>query len=163
MEVGSKNSYPAGALSNFTAHAFIIDDIQCASMEGFLQSLKFKSEEMQKEVCTYIGFKAKKKGYGKNWQVNQILYWKGEEIPRSSKRYQELITYAYDCMFEQSDKFKSALRAAGENANFTHSIGKKRINETVLTESEFCGQLMRLKRKLFNLEEKNKNISKKLL
>lgn len=66
-------------------------------------------------------------------------------------------------MFEQSDKFKSALRAAGENANFTHSIGKKRINETVLTESEFCGQLMRLKRKLFSLEEKNKNISKKLL
>lgn len=52
MEVGSKNSYPAGALSNFTAHSFVIDNIQCASMEGFLQSLKFKSEEMQKEVCT---------------------------------------------------------------------------------------------------------------
>ena len=149
MDIGSNNSYPSSALSNFSAHAFEIDGIKCASMEGFLQSLKFKGEEMQKEVCTYIGIKAKRKGYGKNWWTNQCLYWKGEEIPRDSKRYQELITKAYDCMYRDSQKFREALAATGTGAVFTHSIGKKKINETVLTESEFCGQLTRLRDKFF--------------
>lgn len=51
MDIGSQNSYPASALSNFAPHPFIIDGIECNSMEGFLQSLKFKNPEMQKEVC----------------------------------------------------------------------------------------------------------------
>jgi len=150
MDVGAKNSYPAGALSNFTAHSFVIDGIPCASMEGFLQSLKFKSPEMQAEVCTYIGFKAKKKGYGKNWYSTQTLYWRGKPILRYSQDYQDLLTRAYDAMFEQSAKFRNALTAAGRNAVFTHSIGKSKESETILTEREFCAQLMRLKNKLFN-------------
>ena len=51
MDIGSRAGYPASALSNFAPHRFIFDDVECASMEGFLQSLKFKSPEMQKEVC----------------------------------------------------------------------------------------------------------------
>lgn len=46
MDIGSGNSYPAVSLSNFSPHPFIIDDILCNSMEGFLQSLKFKDIEM---------------------------------------------------------------------------------------------------------------------
>jgi len=37
MDVGSGSKYPAGALSNFSPHPFSIDDIECNSMEGFLQ------------------------------------------------------------------------------------------------------------------------------
>lgn len=38
MDVGSKNAYPASALSNFSPHPFEIDGVKCNSMEGFLQS-----------------------------------------------------------------------------------------------------------------------------
>ena len=55
------------ALSNFAPHAFIIDGIECASMEGFLQSLKFSNPEMQKQVCTLVGKAAKFKGKKKKW------------------------------------------------------------------------------------------------
>lgn len=48
MDISSGSSYPASSLSNFAPHPFIIDDIECSSMEGFLQSLKFKDENMAK-------------------------------------------------------------------------------------------------------------------
>lgn len=67
MDIGSKCGYPCSALSNFAPHPFEIDGVQCASMEGFLQSLKFSSVEMQEYVCTLVGIKAKNKGRGKNW------------------------------------------------------------------------------------------------
>lgn len=38
MDIGSGKAYPAGALSNFAGHRFVIDDVQCNSMEGFLQN-----------------------------------------------------------------------------------------------------------------------------
>lgn len=149
MDIGSKNSYPAGALSNFTANNFIVDNVVCASMEGFLQGLKFKSIEMQAEICTYIGFGAKKAGSKKNWQKTQTLWWRGVPINRHSDTYQNLITKAYNSMFEHSSKFRNALKAAGQDAVFTHSMGRHNESETVLTEREFCSQLMRLKRKVF--------------
>ena len=43
MDIGSGNGYPSSALSNFAPHEFELDGVKCASMEGFLQSLKFKS------------------------------------------------------------------------------------------------------------------------
>lgn len=154
MDVGSRNSYPAGALSNFTTNSFIIDEVQCGSLEGFLQGLKFKSVDMQKEICSYIGFGAKKAGAKKNWQEKQTLWWKGKPVNRHSVGYQELITRAYDACFEQSEKFRKALYAAGKDAVFTHSIGRSNESETVLTEREFCSQLMRLKRKLYERDSK---------
>ena len=42
MDIGSKAGYPASSLSNFAGHRFVIDDVECYSMEGFLQSLKLK-------------------------------------------------------------------------------------------------------------------------
>lgn len=142
MDVGSRGSYPANALSNFTAHGFMIEGVQCASMEGFLQGLKFKSPEMQREICSYIGRGAKKAGSKKNWQTSQILWWRSQD-------YQNLITDAFNCMYEQSDKFRAALEDAGPKAVFTHSMGRHNENETVLTEREFCSQLHRLQRRMF--------------
>lgn len=144
MNISSGSSYPASSLSNFAGHRFIIDDIECYSMEGFLQSLKFKSVEMQEAVCKLVGKAAKRKGAGKNWQRTQTLYWKGLEIKRSSKEYQDLLDRAYNAMYEQSDSFKKALNASGKGT-LTHSMGKTNHNQTVLTVSEFCGRLIRLR------------------
>lgn len=144
MDIGSKAGYPASALSNFAPHKFIFDGVECASMEGFLQLLKFKSPEMQKEVCKLVGKAAKFKGKHKNWRVTQTLYWKGKEYKRDSDEYQELLDNAYISLFNQSESFRNALKATG-SSSITHSIGKNKINETVLTQTEFCSRLLKLR------------------
>lgn len=144
MDIKSKNNYPSSALSNFSPHPFTIDGVQCNSMEGFLQSLKFKNPDMQKEVCKLVGGAAKKKGAPKNWKEKGILYWKGEEINRFGKEYQNLLDRAYAAL-AKNEKFKKALLATGD-AVLTHSIGKRKEKDTILTTSEFCGRLMKLRR-----------------
>ena len=146
MDIGSGNNYPASALSNFSPHPFEIDGVHCNSMEGFLQSLKFQNVEMQLYVCTLVGKSAKFKGKKKKWWKTQTLYWQGKEISRDSKQYEELITKAYDCLFE-NENFQKALKAT-KNATLTHSMGKSKKSETVLTESEFIYQLNRLRQKI---------------
>lgn len=143
MNIGASNGYPSSALSNFAGHRFTIDGIECYSMEGFLQSLKFKSPEMQVEVCKLIGKGAKFKGKGKKWYRDQVLYWHGAPIKRDSKQYQDLLDKAYQAMYDQSESFKKALHIT--SGQLTHSLGKTKQSETVLTISEFCGRLMRLR------------------
>jgi hypothetical protein len=147
MNIGSGNKYPANALSNFTYHLFYIDNIQCNSMEGFLQSLKFNNLEIQKEVCLLIGLKAKYRGKHKKWWRTQKLYWLGKEIDRHSEEYQQLLDRVYQCMFEQSENFRNAFKAS-ENAVLTHSIGKNDSHRTILTNQEFCSRLMKLRNEL---------------
>lgn len=144
MDIGSGHGYPADALSNFAPHPFVLDGIECNSMEGFLQSLKFSNPDMQREVCKLVGRAAKFKGKKKNWYVKQVLYWQGKEIPRDSDEYQVLLDRAYMAMATQNRGFQSALLAT-QNAALTHSIGKTKTNETVLTRSEFCSRLIKLR------------------
>ena len=142
MDIGS-GGYPSSALSNFAGHRFTIDGIECYSMEGFLQSLKFKSPEMQCEVCKLIGKMAKFKGKKKKWYTTQTLYWRGQEIKRKSIEYQNLLNLAYNSMFEQSESFRKALLST--NGSLTHSMGKNDKSKTVLTTTEFCGRLIKLR------------------
>ena len=144
MDIGSGHGYPADALSNFAPHPFVLDGIECNSMEGFLQSLKFSNPDMQREVCKLVGRAAKFKGKKKNWYVKQVLYWQGKEIPRDSDEYQMLLDRAYMAMATQNRGFQCALLAT-QNAALTHSIGKTKTNETVLTRSEFCSRLIKMR------------------
>lgn len=144
MDIGAKKGYPSSALSNFAGHRFTIDGIECYSMEGFLQSLKFKEPDIQETVCKLIGLKAKFRGKPKKWYREQTLYWRGQEIKRDSKEYQDLLNRAFQAMYDQSESFRKALEASG-SATLTHSIGKKKQSETVLTVSEFCGRLTQLR------------------
>ena len=145
MDIGSNGKYPGCALSNFAAHEFVVDGVKCASMEGFLQSLKHASPSIQKVICGYVGIKAKKAG-GKFWQKHQRLYWQGKVYPRYSKEYQDLLDRAYDALYENQG-FKAALAATG-NAVLTHSVGKNKKGETVLTVQEFCSRLNKLRQRL---------------
>lgn len=140
MDISSKGKYPSNSLSNFSPHPFVLDDVEISSMEGFLQSVKFKSPEMQVEVCKLVGLAAKMKGKNKKWFRTQTLYWRGVEMKRDSDEYQELLNRAYNAMYEQSDSFRRALTAS-VGCTLTHSMGKNKKNETVLTTQEFCSRL----------------------
>lgn len=147
MDIGSGSGYPAAALSNFSPHPFIIDGVQCASMEGFLQSLKYKNPEMQKVVCQLVGKAAKFKGKKKKWWRDQTLYWQGQPMDRHGSEYQTLLDRAFEAMFEQSESFRNALKASG-NAVLTHSMGKNDESRTVLTNREFIRRLTELRNRL---------------
>lgn len=142
MDIGSGGKYPANALSNFAGHRFVLDGVQCNSMEGFLQSLKFQKPHIQAEVCKLVGLAAKRRGRGRNkaWQRVQKLWWLGEEYDRHGVEYQLLLNRAYAAMHEQSASFRAALRAAN-SARFMHSIGCGDASKTVLTEAEFVQRL----------------------
>lgn len=143
MDIGSRNGYPSSSLSNFAPHPFVIDGVECNSMEGFLQSLKFESIDMQKYVCTLVGRAAKFKGKNKTWWKTQTLYWQGEAIDRHSEAYQDLLNRAYNALY-QNQGFKKALEAT-KDCKLTHSIGRKDPSHTILTQSEFCSRLMKLR------------------
>ena len=143
MDIGSGNGYPSAALSNFAPHPFTIDGVECASMEGFLQSLKFESIDMQRYVCTLVGKATKKKGVRKNWKQKQELYWNGRAYKRDSKDYQNLLNRAYNRLYT-NDGFYRALQATNGMV-LEHSMGRNKSSETVLTKQEFTSRLTYLR------------------
>jgi predicted NAD-dependent protein-ADP-ribosyltransferase YbiA (DUF1768 family) len=151
MNIGSGNRYPANSLSNFSPHPFVIDGVNCNSMEGFLQSLKFKNPDMQVEVCKMVGKQAKFKGKPKKWWRTQTLWWKGVEIDRHGDEYQELLDRAYWALCKNT-KFKKALLASGNSA-LTHSLGNKDPRRTILSVREFCGRLYSMRAELQRQKE----------
>ena len=145
MDIASKKGYPSSTLSNFAPHPFIIDDIECNSMEGFLQSLKFDKPHIQKEVCKLVGLKAKYRGKSRNkaWKSVQKLWWLGKEYDRHGKEYQELLDKAFTSLLK-NDKFRKALKSTGDS-QLTHKIGGHNESETILTKSEFVYRLMKMR------------------
>jgi len=117
-------------------------------MEGWLQSLKERDPEKQKEICALSGIGAKRRGrkLNKAWQADQTLWWRGKAYDRHDKKYQRLLDRAYHALSRNPD-FQKALLATG-NEPLTHSIGSTDPHFTVLTEQEFCKRLLRLRAKL---------------
>lgn len=64
----SKSASPANMLSNLYPHAFEMDGVKCASMEGFLQALKYEDDETQKDICALSG-KETKDTSDSDWQI----------------------------------------------------------------------------------------------
>ncbi len=148
MDIGSGSGYPTSTLSNFAPHSFIFDGVQCSSMEGLLQSFKFDKPHIQETVCLLVGLSAKRRGQKRNkaWKRVQKLWWKGVEYDRHGDAYQELLDRAFDALSNNSS-FVKALLATG-NSTLTHSIGKSKEQDTVLTISEFCSRLTKIRNRL---------------
>jgi hypothetical protein len=144
IDIKAKAPFPGGALSNLSPHAFILDGVACASMEGFLQSLKVEDAAEQKALCALAGGEARDRGQRYDWVQTGTLWWQGEAVDRLSDSYQALLDRAYEAMFAQSSKFRAALKASGQ-ATLTHSIGKDDPTETILTTEEFISRLTRLR------------------
>lgn len=144
LDIRSKAPPPAGTLSNFHPHRFVLDGVACGSLEGFLQGLKVADPEAQAELCAMAGPKANSLGQKYDWKTDQLLYWRGLAIPRESAEYQALLDRAYAAVAAQAPKFCAALLATGDRP-LTHRMGKSDPRATVLTEAEMCERLMRLR------------------
>ena len=143
IDIHSKGKYPSNVLSNFWGNSFTYDGVLCKSMEGFLQSLKHPDPEKQRQVCQCKGRRAKNMGTD-TWKVAQKVYWKGETIDRHSAAFQTLLNGAYQAMFEQNENFHDALMLSRGKKLF-HSQGIRNPKDTILTTSEFCTILTKLR------------------
>ncbi len=145
IDIYSKGEYPANVLSNFYPNSFVFDDVLCHSMEGFLQSLKYKNPKKQKKICEKIGKEAKK--YSKRawlWKFTGHLYWKKKKYHRLSDDFKRLIYQAYQAMYKQNPIFQEALEVA-KGYRLKHSIGHHNPRKTILTEEEFISILNHLR------------------
>ncbi len=136
IDIHSKGEYPANVLSNFYPNAFEFDGVQCASMEGFLQSLKFKNKDKQVEICSLVGIDAKKAGKKKwLWKLTGNIYWQGKKIKRTGRTYKNLLFRVYGELLK-NERFAKAIEDSYW-CKYTHSIGKSNKRKTILTEEEF--------------------------
>ena len=156
LDIRSNGLYPSNVLSNMCSNGFRFDGIVCGSMEGFLQSLKRKELDKQRQICSMKGGNARKMSVT-SWQTDQVIWWKGQAIDRQSEEYQRLIRHAYKAMFEQSERFSAALMQT-RGITLVHTSGEPSSYKTILTPSEFCGILTDL-RDRYDLRDKTKELS----
>ena len=156
LDIRSNGLYPSNVLSNLCSNGFRLDGMVCSSMEGFLQSLKRKELDKQRQICSMKGGNARKMSVT-SWQTDQIVWWKGQAIDRQSCEYQRLIRRAYQAMFEQSERFRTALMQT-RGITLVHTSGEPSSYKTILTPSEFCGILTDL-RDRYDLRDKTKELS----
>lgn len=134
-------------LSNLNPYNFVLDGIKCASMEGFLQSLKTSSVGCAAGLRILHGQEAWREGQSFNsWKDTQTLYWRREPINRQSHGYQLLLNRAYDALSENME-FRLAL-VETLDGELTHSIGHHDTHQTLLTKAEFMYNLYRVRAKL---------------
>ena len=152
LDIRSNGLYPSNVLSNLCSNGFRFDGVVCGSMEGFLQSLKHKEKDKQLQICSMKGGNARKRSVT-SWQTDQIVWWKGQAIDRQSEEYQKLLRRAYQAMFDQSERFRSALMST-RGVTLTHSSGEKNPYKTIITEQEFC-QILTEMRDNYDKREKH--------
>lgn len=143
VDIWSRGEYPADVLSNLCSNGFRFDGVICGSMEGFLQSLKHKDKGKQLQLCQMKGRKARKMTTT-GWQTDQIVWWKGNAIDRQSTDFITLVKAAYQSMFDQNERFRTALMSS-RGKKLYHSRGEHNPYKTILTEQELCDILTELR------------------
>lgn len=142
IDVLYRSTYPRNVLSNLYPNSFVIDEIECTSMEGFLQALTHSNPDDRKFIVTQYGTMAKSKGNPK-WKERGLLHWNGVVYDRHEQDYQDLLDKAYSCLLDNVE-FRNALKSTGDMLIY-HSIGNHNPLHTILTEYEFCSRLMLLR------------------
>lgn len=137
LDIYSSGLYPANVLSNLAPKEFVFDGVKCASIEGFLQSLKVKDKIKQKEICGMYGGSAKERSKKfTQWLSTHKLYWQEDEYDRFSNKYNKLLVRAFKACYEQNAIFRQALKdTCGKT--LTHTRGKSDAATTIITKEEF--------------------------
>lgn len=152
LDIRSDGLYPSNVLSNLCSNGFQFEGMVCGSMEGFLQSLKYKDRDKQRQICCMKGGNARKRTVT-SWQTDQIVWWKGYAVDRQGEEFLQLVRRAYQAMFDQSQRFRDALMQT-RGITLIHSIGEMNPYRTILTSQEFCSILTDI-RDVYDKRDKN--------
>jgi hypothetical protein len=160
VDIWSKSPYPANVLSNLHSNGFRFDGMVCGSMEGFLQSLKHKNPDKQRQICSMKGRNAKNMS-ASDWLTDQIVWWRGKAIDRQSEEFMKLVGRAYRTMFEQNKSFRTALMST-RGMTLHHTKGERNPFKTILTEKEFCSILTDIREQYDKRDKQTKKPRKRI-
>ena len=130
-----RGMYPK-LLSNLFPYKFKFKGCTLNSIECFFQGIKFKNKKLQKQLFKYSGKEALvlQEATSYNWKETGIVYWRGKEIKRDSKEYDDIIDELYISAI-QNDFYRNAIKNC--KLPIVHLVGEKFKNETVFTRFVF--------------------------
>jgi predicted NAD-dependent protein-ADP-ribosyltransferase YbiA (DUF1768 family) len=130
------------ALSNFGLSPFEMDGILFASIEGFIQGIKFPEDDPRRaQAFSLSGWDAKHLG---NQADRSGAYWAGACLPYGSDRHHRLIEAAICARIAQSIGLQSALLST-EGMTLVHDTGREESHTTSLPAAVFCEILSRIR------------------
>lgn len=145
LDIGHGEPWPANILSNMWPHSFVFGELQYSSMEAFLQSLKFEDPNDADRIRKLPNFEARREGQkGNGWKKHQKLYWNGIEIDRQSSMYYDIVSCAYEHLYEQNLLFRVGLWLTRKQ-ELDHTIGVDSPENTILTRKDFISFLYQLR------------------
>lgn len=155
----NSNDWRARSLSNFSKHSFFIDGEKMASVEGFIQGIKFpEMNNVRQQSFRSVGVEAKR--LGKKAECN-FVWWKNKTIKYGSIEHHNLINKAICCKFNQNiDAMKALLETDG--LVLIHDTGYPDSPKTSLPAEIFCKILINIREKIIHkrchfIKEKNVN------
>ena len=141
---------PEAILSNFAPTPFLLDGVECASVEGFIQGLKEPKPDRQRRICLRHGFEAKRassRKRNKKLRESGVVWWQENAIPFQSEAYYALIERAIRAKFDHNELARHVLQATGE-AELIHDTGKPEAPHTSLPAERFIGILTKIRSEL---------------
>ena len=146
-DVSDERGFPFGMLDPSAPVRFEIDGVECASLDGFVESLKFERIIDQKNVTKRVGEDAREQGKNQDNPANQIadriLHWQGRTFKRNSKEFDKLLARVFREMAKNA-RYQEALLIT-QDVDFRHPKGKIAKKDTILTRKELTDNLKKLR------------------
>lgn len=140
MNIGSGKGYPLSQLCSDSLHPFELDGVKCASIDSFVQGLKFEKASQQASVCKESPKAARERGKkAMDWKNVQVLWWKGKSFDRRSAEQRDLLEKAVSEAADQCPVFRDALAHTGSMV--LDCSAKSKEFDTPVTEAEYCAAL----------------------
>lgn len=132
----------ARRLSNFSDDSFVLDGERLASVEGFIQGIKFfPGHATRRQAFESVGVEAKRLGR----KAERFFVWWGNlAIPYGSSEHHKLIERAIRAKFEQNKTAMDALLAT-RGMTLIHDLGYPDPPNTSLPAEVFCEILTRIR------------------
>jgi len=140
----ASNDWRACALANYPLFPFTLDGVVLASVEGFIQGIKFP-EAHPSRALAFLAHAAAAKQYGARAERISV-WWKDQVLPYGSDAHHALIARAIRAKFFHNHGAQLALRAT-EGIVLKHDVGPE-APTTSLPATVFCRILTELRAEL---------------
>lgn len=136
------DDWRARSLSNFSADPITLDGRTIASVEGFIQGIKFpEGNPYREQAFRSTGVRAKTFGM---YAEREFVWWNDEAYLYGSAEHHALIERAIRAKFEQNTMAREAI-VATEGLTLIHETGEPEPSTTSLPATVFCDILTRIR------------------
>jgi predicted NAD-dependent protein-ADP-ribosyltransferase YbiA (DUF1768 family) len=143
LNVGSKSKdWREYCLSNFPPFPFVLDGKIYASVEGFVQGIKYPFDHPNRELA-FVSFSSTAKHWG-DAAEREFVWYGGEIISYGTAEHHRLIGRAIRAKFKQNTGAMLALSAT-KGFTLIHDTGTPDSPSTSLPREIFCDILTRIR------------------